>query len=55
MRRLDFLGTKSPLDSVQEAIIFATQKGYTDSDLAQMRALEKAVQTWKPFLEQVTP
>lgn len=55
MRRLGFLGAKSPLDSVQEAIIFATQKGYTDSDLAQMRALEKAVQTWKPFFEQATP
>ena len=55
VRRLGFIGSENPLETVQDAILFATQKGYADSDLAQMGELEKAVQTWNPSLKQVAP
>jgi len=55
VRRLGFIGSENPLATVQDAILFATQKGYPDADLTQMRGLENAVKTWNPSLNQTTP
>jgi hypothetical protein len=51
VRRLALLGTSPPADTVQQAIIFAESQGYTDFDVALMRALYLDLQSWNPSLE----
>ena len=55
VRRLALLGTTPPVDTVQQAIIFAEGQGYTDADVALMQALYLDLQSWKPSLEIPAP
>ncbi|KAA3644638.1 MAG: hypothetical protein DWQ07_14580 [Chloroflexi bacterium] len=48
INRLDKLEDEEPLQSVQKALIFAVDTGYTPPDLITMRDLEVAVRTWNP-------
>jgi len=48
INRLGRLGDEEPLQSVQKALIFAVDNGYTPPDLITMRDLEVAVRTWNP-------
>ncbi len=54
-RRLAALGRENPLESVQEALVFAVQNNYTPEDLLLLRALNEALQTWDPSLERPAP
>ena len=51
MHRLAFLGDPVPLQSVINAIDYAEQAPYADSDLAMMRSLADALRAWNPALE----
>lgn len=42
-QRLALLGGDSPADVVRQAVLFGESRGYTDADLALMRALENAL------------
>ena len=44
IERLAFLGDDTPLASVQQAILFASQAGYTVQDLRLLRDLSDALQ-----------
>lgn len=46
--RLGRLEDEAPIQSVQKALIFAVDHGYTPADLITMRDLEVAVRTWNP-------
>ncbi len=54
-RRLALLGSDPPLESVTLAINNATQIGYDLADLALMRNLAEALQTWNPNQEAPAP
>lgn len=54
-RRLAFLGSGLPGEITLQAILFAERAGYTDSDLALMRTLSEALQTYTPPVETPTP
>ena len=47
VQRLSLLGGKSPKDSVEEAITFADQAGYTGADLELMQTLAGDLETPK--------
>jgi hypothetical protein len=55
VRRLALLGDAPPADLIRDAILFAERQGYVDSDVALMRSLQAAVQTWTPPLVTPTP
>ena len=50
-RRLAMLGDQPPADIVTQAITYATQIGYSDSDLKQMQVLADNLKTWDPSQE----
>lgn len=54
-RRLAQLGDDPPLEIVRQAILFAERQGYTDADIALMRALDSALQAWIPVVETAAP
>ena len=47
-RRLAILGSAFPPKMVDESIRFAEREGYSDPDLALMRSLYSAVQSYQP-------
>ena len=49
-RRLALLGDETPFISAQQALTFAVQVGYAPSDLALLRELVDALETWNPSL-----
>lgn len=51
MQRLALLGDPLPLQTVLEAIRFAEEAPYAESDLALMRSLADALRRWNPALE----
>lgn len=51
VRRLGLLGSNPPIETIQEALVFAVDAGYSLEDLEKMAALEKALSTWTPALE----
>jgi len=54
-RRLALLGTAPPLDTVNQALTAGTQIGYDPADLALIRTLAEALQTWNPNQEAPVP
>ncbi len=54
-RRLAMLGSAQPADIALEAVLFAEAQGWMDADLALMRELYMALQTWNPALESPAP
>jgi len=54
-RRLALLGSDPPLETVTQAVNTATQIGYDLADLALMRSLAEALQTWNPNQEAPAP
>ena len=50
-RRLAMLGDQPPADIVTQAITYATQIGYSNSDLKQMQVLADNLKTWDPSQE----
>lgn len=55
VRRLALLGNTPPDESVHEVILFAERQGYADADVALMRELSAALQTWNQILETTSP
>lgn len=55
VRRLGMLGDKPPMDIVVEAILFAVDNDYAESDLKIMQSLADDLQTWNPSLEIPSP
>jgi hypothetical protein len=53
-QRLALLGDDPPGEIVHQAILFAEPR-YTDADVALMRSLSDALQTWIPALETEAP
>jgi hypothetical protein len=51
VQRLGLLGGDDIPANVEQALVFAVDQGYTADDLALMRTLYEAVQTWNPALE----
>lgn len=47
-RRLAVLGDQPPLDIVRQALLFAEQAPYADSDKALLNELGSALQVWNP-------
>jgi hypothetical protein len=47
-RRLAVLGDDHPAEIVRQAMIFAAQNGYADSDQDLLSQLASALQTWSP-------
>jgi hypothetical protein len=54
-RRLALLGDAPLIDTVREAVLFAERQGYVDSDVALMRQLLSALQTWTTPVETHAP
>jgi hypothetical protein len=54
-RRLALLGDATPLEIVNQAVSFASEIGYSDSDLALMKKLAEDLQAWNPSLEVPVP
>ena len=54
-RRLALLGDTPPVDTTRAAVLFAEKQGYTDADVALMRQLLAALQTWNPSLGTLPP
>ncbi len=54
-RRLALLGGSSPLESVNQAILFAERQGYTDADVVTMRKLLADLQLYRPTVGDSTP
>jgi hypothetical protein len=54
-RRLALLGDTPPVETVREATLFAERQGYIDADVALMRQLLAAMQTWTPSAETRAP
>jgi hypothetical protein len=48
-RRLAILGSKSPAILANEALTYAGQAGYPDTDLASLQELVLAMQAWGPI------
>jgi hypothetical protein len=48
LRRLAVLGDTPPLEMIGQSIQFAQKAGYTEPDIARMRALLSALQTQVP-------
>ena len=46
VERLYLVGSESPLERVQAAMIFAVEVGYSPEDLALLRDLANAVRSW---------
>jgi len=55
IRRLALLDDASPVQIVSQALEFAEQHGYSPEDLAAMRFLYQALQSWNPVLGTLTP
>lgn len=55
VRRLALLGADSPQEIANQALVFATQIGYPDSDLALMQTLVQDLETWNPSQELPVP
>jgi hypothetical protein len=51
VRRLGLLGSPTPRDAVDEAILFAIDVGYAPADLDMMRELARAIETWNPAID----
>jgi hypothetical protein len=47
-RRLAFLGDASPVEMVQQAIVYAGQAKYSSTDVDLMIRLAQALQSWSP-------
>jgi hypothetical protein len=47
-RRLALLGDAEPLEFARQAIMFGSQQGYNEADLALMRKLASDLQSWSP-------
>ena len=54
-RRLALLGTDTPEETVLNALEFARQIGYNDSDIALIQGLADGLKTWNPSLEAPPP
>lgn len=54
-RRLALLGSTAPAEMVHQALLFAESQGYADADVALMRNLYQALQTWNPPPETRAP
>ncbi len=50
-RRLAMLGDQSPVDIVTQAIAYAKQIGYNESDIQLMQNLADKLKTWDPSQE----
>jgi hypothetical protein len=48
-------GDATPLEIVNQAVSFASEIGYSDSDLALMKKLAEDLQAWNPSLEVPVP
>ncbi len=48
VRRLAILGNTTPLEMVQQAIVFAGQAGYSSQDVDLMVKLSQGLKTWSP-------
>lgn len=48
-RRLAVLGDRSPLEQVQDALLFAARAGYVDADIQKMQTLESVLRSWNPL------
>jgi hypothetical protein len=55
VQRLALLSGQAPLEIVREAILFAEKQGYTDTDVALMRSLAAALETWNPAIQGGSP
>jgi hypothetical protein len=55
VRRLSFLGPELPSEIVRQAILFAENQGYTDSDVTLMKNLERNLETFLPALQGGSP
>ncbi len=51
MDRLTFLRANNPLTSIEQALSFAAESGYAETDFALLSELDKAVRAWDPSLE----
>jgi hypothetical protein len=51
VQRLAILGKKSPLEPVQQAIVLASQAGYSAQDIAWMVQLSQVLETWTPIAQ----
>jgi hypothetical protein len=48
-RRLAVLGSKPPVELVQDALLFAARAGYVDADIQKMEMLETQLRSWNPL------
>ena len=55
VERLYFLGADTPMEIVQQAIVYAVQAGYAPEDLALMRELGEVARTWNSGLDSTLP
>jgi hypothetical protein len=55
MRRLALLGDDPPVEIVRQAVLFAENVGYTDADIARMRTLQAALESWNPNPQGLQP
>ena len=54
-RRLAVLGDTPPVEIMRQAMIFAAQAPYADSDQELLSQLASALQTWNPAMEAPEP
>jgi hypothetical protein len=54
-RRLALLGTDAPEETVTNALEFARQIGYNETDIGLILTLAEALETWNPSLEAPPP
>ena len=55
VRRLGLLGDESPVESVEQATVFAVEYGYAPADLVLIQDLGNVMRTWSPALEPSEP
>jgi hypothetical protein len=55
LQRLAFFGSSSPADSVEQAMFFAVQSGYSSVDLGILRTLSDALQVVDPSQGEAAP
>lgn len=52
-RQLAVLSSVQPIDTVNQAIVFALENGYAPADLVLLQKLSEVMSTWNPSLELV--
>ena len=50
-RQLAVLSSNQPVETVNQAIVFALEHSYAPSDLVALQKLSEAMSTWNPSLE----